>query len=67
MLALLNGILLTISLTMVFKIPTEGWYKIIHFVILIIVFLGQWYIFCRICKSRESEYVKRCPKPKGEN
>jgi hypothetical protein len=66
MLALLNAILLTVSLTLVFKIPTEGCYKIIYFIILIIAFLGQWYLFCKICKSRESEYTTRCPNFKEE-
>ena len=62
MLSMLNGILITVSLTMIFKLQTGN--NIIQICGIFIVFFAlQLIIFCIICSSREKEYKKKFPKP----
>lgn len=66
MLTFLNSILVTISLTLSFKISTEGWLKLIHVIILFGTAAIQLIIFWIICKSREDEFKVKFPHPKEE-
>jgi len=59
MLAILNGILITVFLTLFWKIPTYGLKT--QIIIFIMAFIVQLFMFFWICKIRERDYKKKFP------